>query len=62
MLPGLIDYCFPMNQNSDELFRNYFIRNNINVCVPREPYFLQNREAVGSLNESVDDEFKTCKL
>ena len=62
MLPGLIDFCFPMTQNSDELFRNYFMLNNIKVCVPRKVYFIQNRDTVESLNESYDDELKTCKF
>ena len=62
MLPGLINFCFPMINNSDELFRNYFMLNNIKVCVPRQAYFTQNRDAVESLNESYFDELKTCNL
>ena len=53
---------FPMINNSDELFRNYFMLNNIKVCVPRQAYFIQNRDAIESLNESYDDEIKTCKF
>ena len=60
MLPGLINFCFPMNQNSDELFRNYYILNNIKICVPRKAYFLQNRDNIESLNESLEDELLTC--
>ena len=62
MLPGLINYCFPMVNNSDELFRNYFMLNNIKVCVPRQVYFEQNRNDNISLNESYNDDFKTCKF
>ena len=63
-LPKLIDYCFPMNFNSDELFRNFYILNKINVCIPRTVYFKQNRQTLNSLNESKDDPefFKTCNL
>jgi hypothetical protein len=63
-LPQLIDYCFPMKFNSDEQFRNFYILNKINVCIPRTVYFKQNRETVKSLNESRDDPefFKTCNL
>jgi hypothetical protein len=62
MLPDLIDYCFPMINNSDELFRNYFMLNNIKVCVPRQAYFIQNRNDNISLNESYNDDFKTCNF
>ena len=62
ILPGLIKYCFPMTTNSDELFRDYYVRNKTNVCVPKKVYFIQNRDTVESLNESVDDHtlFRTC--
>ena len=50
-----------MKQNSDELFRNFFMQQNINVCVPKIPYFSQNRIFVESLNESYD-ELKTCSF
>jgi hypothetical protein len=59
-LLDLIKYCFPMNKNSDELFRDYFIIKNVKVCVPRTVYFVQNRNTVESLNESYDAELKTC--
>ena len=64
VLPGLIDYCFPMKNNSDEMFRDYYMRNRLRVCVPKTVYFTQNRESNGSLNESVDDPglFQTCKF
>ena len=64
ILPGLIDFCFPMTTNSDELFRDYYVKNNVNVCVPKNIYFTQNRNEVDSLNESVDDDilFQTCKF
>uniref|UniRef100_A0A6C0B0P2 Glycosyl transferase family 25 domain-containing protein n=1 Tax=viral metagenome TaxID=1070528 RepID=A0A6C0B0P2_9ZZZZ len=64
ILPGLINYCFPMTTASDELFREYYIKNKINVCVPKNAYFIQNRESLGSLNESGPDPelFKTCKF
>jgi len=61
ILSKLIEYCFPMKQNSDELFRNYFMQRNINVCVPKIPYFSQNRTFVESLNESYD-ELRTCSF
>ena len=61
ILAQLINYCFPMKQNSDELFRNFFMQQNINVCVPKIPYFSQNRIFVESLNESYD-ELKTCSF
>ena len=62
ILPALINYCFPMNFNSDELFRNFYISKGIHVCVPKKVYFEQNRETVESLNESFDGDelFKTC--
>jgi GR25 family glycosyltransferase involved in LPS biosynthesis len=64
ILPGLIDYCFPMVTASDEMFRNFYIENNVNVCVPKSVYFTQNRSSLESLNESVEDLelFKTCKF
>ena len=63
-LPALIDYCFPMQFNSDEQFRNFYISNKINVCIPKKVYFKQNRETVKSLNESKDDPefFNTCQF
>ena len=62
VLSGLIKYCFPMRTNSDELFRDYYIRNNIKVCVPKTVYFTQNRKDLGSLNQSIPDPelFQTC--
>ena len=64
ILPGLINYCFPMINNSDEMFRNYYILNKIKIGVPRSVYFTQNRKTLGSLNESLEDSqfFKTCKF
>jgi hypothetical protein len=64
ILPGLIDFCFPMRNNSDELFRNYYILAGVRVCVPRSVYFTQNRTSLESLNESIEDPqlFKTCKF
>jgi hypothetical protein len=64
VLPKLIDYCFPMTTNSDELFRNFYVFNNIGVCVPKSIYFTQNRESLESLNESIEDPelFKTCNF
>jgi len=64
ILPGLINFCFPMRNNSDELFRNYYILAGIKVCVPRSVYFSQNRASLESLNESIEDPllFKTCKF
>ena len=53
-----------MTTNSDELFRDYYVKNNVNVCVPKNIYFTQNRNEVDSLNESVEDQelFQTCKF
>ena len=64
ILPGLIDYCFPMINNSDEMFRNYYILNQIKIGVPRSVYFTQNRKLLNSLNDSIEDPqlFKTCKF
>jgi GR25 family glycosyltransferase involved in LPS biosynthesis len=64
ILPGLIEYCFPMKSSSDELFRNYYKLNNIKVCVPKQVYFTQNRQSLESLNDSIEDPqlFKTCKF
>jgi GR25 family glycosyltransferase involved in LPS biosynthesis len=63
-LPGLINFCFPMLNNSDELFRDYYQNNNILVGVPKTAYFAQNRKDVDSLNESMEDLelFKTCEF
>jgi len=60
ILEDLIKYCFPMTDNSDELFSKYYINNKINVCVPRTSYFDQNRTTLPTLNESFDPELKTC--
>ena len=62
IMPQLIDYCFPMTTNSDEMFRNFYLKNRTGVCVPKQVYFTQNREEVGSLNQSLDDNelFATC--
>ena len=64
ILPALIKYCFPMNFNSDELFRNFYISNGIRVCVPKKVYFTQNRKSLESLNESVEDPklFDVCSF
>jgi hypothetical protein len=60
-LQDLVNYCFPMTHNSDEIFRDYYIENLINVCVPKYAYFTQNRSTLVTLNESYD-ELKTCKF
>jgi len=64
ILPELVKFCFPMTTASDELFRDYYIKNNIKVAVPRSVFFTQNRESLGSLNQSTPDPelFKTCKF
>ena len=64
ILPGLIEYCFPMVNNSDELFRDYYLLNKIKVCVPKKAYFTQNRKSLESLNESVEDPklFDVCSF
>jgi GR25 family glycosyltransferase involved in LPS biosynthesis len=64
ILPGLINYCFPMFNNSDEMFRDYYIKEKLKVGVPKYAYFSQNRKAVDSLNESIEDLelFNTCKF
>ena len=59
MLQSLIEFCFPMNNNSDEIFRDFYRKYNINVCVPKHTYFNQNRNGIESLNESYDS-FNTC--
>ena len=51
-----------MVDNSDELFIKYFNENKIKMCVPKSVYFNQNRNSLISLNESSDDELKTCKF
>jgi hypothetical protein len=63
-LQELIDYSFPMTYNADELFRNFYQLQKLNVCVPRSVYFTQNRTSVDSLNESRDNPelFKTCNF
>jgi len=55
ILPKLIEYCIPMLTNSDELFRNFYLKNKIKVCVPKTVYFTQNRKTLNSLNESIAD-------
>jgi len=64
ILPGLIEYCFPMVNNSDELFRDYYLLNQIRVCVPKNVYFSQNRKSLDSLNQSLEDPdlFNTCSF
>ena len=64
VLPGLINSCIPMTTNSDEMFRDYYVKNNIKVCVPKRAYFSQNRQSLDSLNESIEDNelFKTCNF
>ena len=64
VIPEMIDYCFPMTTNSDEMFRDFYKANGINVCVPKQVYFTQNRETNGSLNDSNDNDilFKTCQF
>ena len=59
MLSSLIEFCFPMTNNSDEMFRDFYSKFNINVCVPKHTYFNQNRNGIESLNESYDS-FNTC--
>ena len=55
ILPGLIDYCFKMTKPSDELFSDYFVKNNVKVCIPIVPYFDQiERNVMDSLNESTN--------
>jgi len=62
VLPDLIKWCIPMTTNSDELFRNFYLKNGVKVCVPKSVYFTQNRKDLNSLNESVQDNelFDTC--
>jgi len=62
ILPGLIKYCFPMVNNSDEMFRDYYKANKIKVVVPKKIFFTQNRETVPSENQSKKDDelFKVC--
>jgi hypothetical protein len=64
ILPKLIDYCIPMTTNSDELFRDFYVKNKIKVCVPKSIYFTQNRKGLDSLNESIPDDelFDTCNF
>jgi hypothetical protein len=64
ILPKLIDYCIPMTTNSDELFRDFYVKNRIKVCVPKSIYFTQNRKGLDSLNESIPDDelFDTCNF
>jgi hypothetical protein len=53
ILPGLINYCFPMKMPSDELFTKYFKQNGIKACIPKNVYFDQvDRNTMKSLNES----------
>lgn len=53
ILPGLINYCFPMTMPSDELFTKYFKQNRIKACIPKIVYFDQvDRNTMKSLNES----------
>ena len=62
VLPDLIKSCIPMTTNSDELFRNFYVKNGVKACVPKSVYFTQNRKALNSLNESIEDNelFDTC--
>ena len=61
MLPGLIDYCFPMKKPSDELFTDYYHLQQIKACIPKKPYFNQiTRDLLKSLNESTV-ELKLCR-
>ena len=55
MLPGLINYSFPMTKPSDELFTDYFVKNKIKACVPKSVYFDQvDRKIMKSLNQSTN--------
>ena len=64
ILPGLIQFCLPMINNADELFRDYYVRNQIKMGVPKKVYFTQNRKSVESLNQSIEDPelFKVCNF
>jgi hypothetical protein len=33
ILPGLINYCFPMFNNSDEMFRDYYQKDSLNESI-----------------------------
>jgi len=55
MVPGLINFCFPMSRPSDELFAEYYLNHKIKVCVPKKAYFNQvTRDVMASLNESTN--------
>jgi hypothetical protein len=60
MVKDLVNYCFPMVNNSDEMFRDYFIEYDRMVCVPKVAYFGQNRDDLGSHNESYGTRLDTC--
>jgi GR25 family glycosyltransferase involved in LPS biosynthesis len=62
VLPDLIKYCLPMTASSDEMFRDFYVKNGVKVCVPKSVYFTQNRESLGTLNESTAGGklFDTC--
>jgi hypothetical protein len=54
-LPGLVNFLFPMKIPTDEAMVKYFRKNNIKVCIPKNPYFDQvSRDEMKSLNESTN--------
>ena len=54
VLPGIIEYSFPMTIPSDETYLEYFVKNKSKLCIPKVPYFDQvTRDKMASLNESV---------
>jgi GR25 family glycosyltransferase involved in LPS biosynthesis len=60
ILKNLIDFVLPMDQNFDEILRNFYSKYNIKVCVPKITYFDQEDRAImGTLNESYEV-LKTC--
>lgn len=61
-IPDLLDYLYPMTNYSDDMFVGFFKYNNYDICVPKIPYFNQNRDQLPSLNENEDPNLPFCNL
>jgi len=61
-IPELLDFIYPMDNYSDDMFSHFFRKKGYKICVPRTPYFNQNRKTLNSLNENEDLNLPTCNF
>lgn len=58
----LIDFTYPMKEYSDKSFVRFFKSKDYKICVPKRPYFYQNRQQFISFNGNNNQYLPTCKF